>query len=102
MTDHVDVEHFERTYLDQLLALVPDDVRRSPCFGYGRGGVAYALYRAGNDLGRDDVLQRAASWVAAGIRSANAFQLRGWPKWSFSRGLAGLHAVGALVAAARG
>ncbi|HWU87524.1 MAG TPA: lanthionine synthetase LanC family protein [Kofleriaceae bacterium] len=81
-----------------LRALRPDEVGRSPCFGYGRGGVAYTLWKAGT-LRDDPALVRSAQrWAAAGIRSGRRFHLRGWPRASFSRGLTGLYAIHALAA----
>jgi len=77
-------------------------VRRSPCLGWGRGGVGYVLYRAGRDRRSRPLLDRAARWAAAGVRSALPFQLRGWPRTSYSRGLAGLYALTAMIAEARG
>jgi lanthionine synthetase-like protein len=78
--------------------LQPREAGRSPCFGYGRGGIAYTLLKAGI-LRRDRGLVRsAARWAAAGIRSGRRLRLRGWPKASFSRGLTGLHAIHALAA----
>ena len=93
---------FLRIYLDELLELEPDMVRRAPCLGYGRGGVAYALLRSSTIGGRHDVLPAAARWASAGIRSAHPFRLAGWPKASYSRGLAGLYAITAMIARARG
>jgi len=40
----------------------------------------------------------AQRWTAAGLHSGRRFQLRGWPRASFSRGLTGLHAIHALAA----
>ncbi len=93
---------FVDEYLDVLRTLQPHEVGRSPCFGYGRGGVAYTLLKAGT-LRADPALVRAAArWAAAGVQSGRRFRLRGWPRASFSRGLTGLHAIGALAARAAG
>jgi lanthionine synthetase-like protein len=91
---------FVDAYLEALLELRYSDVLRSPCFGYGRGGIAYALLRAGTLRGDRALITRAHAWATAGVRTARRFRLRGWPKSSFSRGLAGLHAIEALASRA--
>jgi hypothetical protein len=93
---------FARLYVEALTELEPADLPRAPCLGYGRGGVAHVLHRAGVAEHRRELLDHAAAWALAGIRTANAFQLRGWPKASYSRGLAGLQAITAIIADARG
>jgi hypothetical protein len=85
-------------YLDALRTLQPREVGRSPCFGYGRGGIAYTLLKAGILRADRALVSSAKRWAAAGIRSGQTFQMRGWPKASFSRGLTGLHAIHALAA----
>jgi hypothetical protein len=96
------ITEFVEGYLDALRTLRPDEVGRSPCFGYGRGGVAYTLLRAGTLRGDLALLQSAKRWAAAGLHSGRVFRLRGWPKASFSRGLTGLHAIHALASHAVG
>jgi hypothetical protein len=84
-------------YLDALCTLRPADVRDFPCVGYGRGGVAYTLLKAG-DLRADRALVKAAQrWAVAGLRARGARSRRS-PRGSFARGRAGLHAVHALAA----
>jgi hypothetical protein len=95
---HTAAAAFIDAYLDALRALRPHEVGGSPCFGYGRGGVAYTLLRAGRLRGERALAEAAERWAAAGLRRAARFRLRGWPKASFSRGLTGLHAIGALAA----
>jgi hypothetical protein len=93
---------FVEAYLDALRALTPPEAGPWPCFGYGRGGVAYTLLKAGL-LRRDrSLVEGAERWAAAGLRRARRFHLRGWPRASWSRGLAGLHAIRALAAHANG
>lgn len=89
---------FVEAYLDALRTLRPGEVARSPCFGYGRGGVAYTLLKAG--VLRDDpaLVLSAKRWAVAAIHAGRQFHMRGWPKASFSRGLTGLHAIHALAA----
>jgi Lanthionine synthetase C-like protein len=89
-------------YLDVLRALQPREVGATPCFGYGRGGIAYTLLKAGILRSDPALVASARRWAAAGIRSARTFRLRGWPRLSFSRGLTGLHAIHALAAHAAG
>jgi hypothetical protein len=89
-------------YLDVLGTLQPSEVGRSPCFGFGRGGIAYTLLKAGILRGDRALVRAAERWAASGIRSGRRFHLRGWPKASFSRGLTGLHAIHALAAHAGG
>lgn len=89
---------FVEGYLDVLYTLRPGEILRSPCFGYGRGGIAYTLLKAGTLRGDPALVRSARRWAAAGIHTARRFQLRGWPKASFSRGLTGLHAIHALAA----
>ncbi|HSK01349.1 MAG TPA: lanthionine synthetase LanC family protein [Kofleriaceae bacterium] len=74
----------------------------SPCFGYGRGGIAYTLLKAGILRGDRSLVESAQRWAAAGLRSGHRFRMRRWPKGSFSRGLTGLHAIHALAAHAAG
>ena len=93
---------FVDSYLDALRALSPEEVGRTPCFGYGRGGVAYTLLKAGTLRGDRTLVRAAKRWAAAGLRSGRTFHLRGWPKHSFGRGLTGLHAIAALAAHAEG
>jgi len=80
----------------------PEEVGRTPCLGYGRGGVAYTLLKAG--ILRDDwgLVAAAQRWAHSAIRSGRTFHMRGWPKASFGRGLTGVHAISALAAHARG
>jgi hypothetical protein len=91
---------FADVYLEELTDLRPDRVLRSPCLGYGRGGIAYALLRAGTLREDRSLLLAARDWAHAGLRTARRFRLRGWPKASYSRGLSGLHATCALIARA--
>ncbi len=84
-------------YLDALRTLRPDEVARWPCIGYGRGGIAYTLLKAGALRGDRALVRSADRWAVAGIRSRR-LHMRGWPKASFIRGLMGLHAVRALAA----
>jgi len=93
---------FVDDYLDALRTLQPREVGRSPCFGYGRGGVAYTFLKAGILRADPALVQAARRWAAAGIRSGRTFHMHGWPKASFSRGLTGLHAIHALAAHAGG
>lgn len=89
---------FVDVYLDALRTLQPNEVAPSPCFGYGCGGIAYTLLKAGI-LRRDRTLVLSAKrWAVAGIQACRRFHMRGWPKASFSRGLTGLHAIHALAA----
>ena len=48
-----------RRYFRALLAITPRAVQDAPCFGYGRGGVAYVLFREGVALSRADYLAGA-------------------------------------------
>lgn len=89
-------------YLDELRTLQPRAEGRAPCFGYGRGGIAYVLLKAGTLRGDRALVQAAQRWAVAGLRLGSRFRLRGWPKASFSRGLTGLHALHALAAHAAG
>jgi hypothetical protein len=89
---------FVDSYLDALRTLSPEEVGRTPCLGYGRGGVAYTLLKAGTLRAHRALVQGARRWAAAGLRSGRTYQLRGWPKASFGRGLTGLHAIAALAA----
>lgn len=93
---------FVDDYLDALRTLQPREVGRAPCFGYGRGGIAYTLLKAGILRADPALVLAARRWSAAGIRSARTYQVRGWPKTSFGRGLTGLHAIHALAAHAGG
>lgn len=93
---------FVDEYLDALRALRPAEVGRAPCFGYGRGGVAYTLLKAGTLRADPALVASARRWAAAGIRGARRLHARGWPRSSFSRGLTGLHAIHALAAHAGG
>lgn len=95
-------EAFVDAYLDALRALKPADVGRSPCFGYGRGGIAYTLLKAGILREDSELVHSARRWSVAAIHSGHRFQMRGWPRASFSRGLTGLHAIHALAAHAAG
>jgi hypothetical protein len=88
---------FVEEYLDVLRTLQPAEVGRSPCFGYGRGGIAYTLWKAGTLRGDRALVRSAVRWAAAGLRSGYRFRMRGWPKASFSRGVSGLHAIAALA-----
>jgi hypothetical protein len=93
---------FVGVYLDALRTLPRDEVARSPCFGYGRGGIAYTLLKAGTLRADRALVVSAKQWAAAGLHAGRRFHLRGWPKASFSRGLTGLHAIHALAAHAAG
>ena len=93
---------FIDVYLDALCTLQRGEVAGSPCFGYGRGGIAYTLLKAGLLCADRALVRSAKQWAVAGIRAARQFHLRGWPKASFSRGLTGLHAIHALAAHAGG
>lgn len=85
-------------YLDALRTLRPDDVPCSPCFGYGRGGIAYTLLKTGKLCADRSLVLSAKRWATAGLHAGRRFRMRGWPKASFSRGLTGLHALHALAA----
>lgn len=93
---------FVDSYLDALRTLSPGEVGRAPCLGYGRGGVAYTLLKAGALRGDRALVLAAKRWAAAGLRSGRTYRLRGWPKHSFGRGLTGVHAISALAAHAEG
>jgi hypothetical protein len=93
---------FIDSYLDALRTLRPRDAGRWTCFGYGRGGVAYTLLKAGILRGDRALVRSAMEWAAAGIRSVRPPYLRYVNKTSFSLGLPGLHAVHALAAQAAG
>jgi hypothetical protein len=73
-----------------------------PCFGYGRGGIAYTLLRAGILRGDRTLVLSAQRWAIAGLRSGRRSRTRDWPRTAYSRGLTGLHAIGALAAHAVG
>jgi len=85
-------------YLDALRAWQPAEAGRWPCLGYGRGGVAYTLLKAGTLRGDRAQVMTARRWAAAALRHGHRCSLRGWPKGSFARGLTGLHAIHALAA----
>ncbi len=87
-------------YLDAVRTLRPDEVDRWSCAGYGRGGIAYTLLKAGTLRGDRVLVRSAMRWVAAGIRSGRRSHRRGWPRTSFSLGRTGLHALHALAARA--
>jgi len=89
---------FVDVYLDALRTLQPSEVAPSPCFGYGCGGVAYTLLKAGILRADRTLVLSAKKWAVAGIHACRRFHMRGWPKASFSRGLTGLHAIHALAA----
>lgn len=92
------MEEFVDIYLDALRMLQPDEVVRSPCFGYGIGGVAYTLLKAGITYADRKLLVSAKEWAAAGIHAAQRCYMPDWPKESFSRGLTGLYSIHALAA----
>ena len=89
---------FVDIYLDALRTLQPNEVSPSPCFGYGCGGIAYTLLKAGILRADRTLVLSAKKWAVAGIQACRRFQMRGWPRASFSRGLTGLHAIHALAA----
>ena len=89
-------------YLDGVRTLGPDEVDRWACAGYGRGGIAYTLLKAGTLRADRELVRAAMRWAAAGIRSGRRSHKRGWPRSSFSLGLTGLHALHALAARAAG
>jgi hypothetical protein len=93
---------FVDTYLDALRELRPEEVDRAPCLGFGCGGIAYTLLKAGGLRADRALVQAAERWAAVALRRGRRFHMRGWPKTSFSRGLTGLHAVHALAARAGG
>jgi hypothetical protein len=93
---------FVEVYLDALRTLQPNEVTPSPCFGYGCGGIAYTLLKAGILRADRTLVLSAKQWAVAGLQACRRFQMRGWPKASFSRGLTGLHAIHALAAHAIG
>jgi hypothetical protein len=93
---------FVDAYLDALCELRPREAGRVPCLGYGRGGIAYTLLKAGVLRADRALVQAGERWAAAGIRGARGFHMRGWPRASFGRGLTGLHAIHALAAHAGG
>jgi hypothetical protein len=99
---HRAATQFVDGYLEVLSAIEPNDVRRQPCFGYGRGGIAYTLLKAGLLRGTPALVEAAERWAVAGLRSGHRFRMRGWPKASFSRGMTGLHGIHALAAHAAG
>ncbi len=89
-------------YLDAVRTLRPDEVDRWSCSGYGRGGIAHTLLKAGTLRGDRALVRSAMRWAAAGIRVGRRSHKRGWPRASFSLGLPGLHATHALAAHAAG
>jgi hypothetical protein len=90
------------SYLDGVRTLGPGEVDRWACAGYGRGGIAYTLLKAGTLRADRELVRAAMRWAAAGIRSGRRSHRRGWPRSSFSLGLTGLHALHALAARAAG
>jgi hypothetical protein len=95
-------ELFIEGYLDTLHTLRPGEVRPWHCIGYGHGGIAYTLLKAGTLRGDRALLGSARRWAAAGLRSGRRLRWRGWCKQSFGRGLTGLHAIHLLTAHAEG
>lgn len=82
---------FVAGFEEELRALRPRDVPGGGSVAFGMGGVAYALWRAGE-------LELAARWCRHAVRAGTGSA----PVTSASRGLLGVHALAARIAHARG